>query len=96
MSRIKEDSAAKGPKAVIECLSEEVGGMLGAVASGQLPRNEKQVTNIKQRSNLIRDGTDKAADELFVVMQRAYSGRNSFGTSRQHQSQQWCLLMISK
>ena len=73
MSRIKEDSAAKGPKAVIECLSEEVGGMLGAVASEQLPRNEKQVTNIKQRSNLIRDGTDKAADELFIVMQRAYS-----------------------
>lgn len=40
ISRIKE---AKGPKAVVEILSKDVGGMLGATASGQLPKNEKQV-----------------------------------------------------
>ena len=42
ISQIKGDSAAKGPKAVIEGLSEEVGEMLGAVASGQLP-NKLQI-----------------------------------------------------
>ena len=47
MSRIKQCSVDKGPKAVVEGLSKDVGGILGATASGQLPRNEKQVSNIK-------------------------------------------------
>ena len=73
MSQIKEESLVKGPKAAVEGLSQKVGGLLGASASGQLPRNEKQISNAKQRSNATTSSMDSAADELFVVMQRAYA-----------------------
>jgi hypothetical protein len=73
LSRIKQCGVTTGPKAVVESLSKDVGGLLGATASGQLPRNEKQVSNIKLRSGLTQVGTDKVEDELFVIMQRAYS-----------------------
>lgn len=48
-----------------------MGGILGASGSGQIPRNEKQVSNAKKK-HLKSDGS-ATADELFVVMQRAIS-----------------------
>ena len=62
----------KGPRAAVEGLSLKVGGLLGATASGQLPRNEKQISNAKLRSGATKCGID-SADELFVVMQRAFT-----------------------
>lgn len=71
MVKIKEDSSDKGPREIVEDISRQVGGILGATAPGQLPRDEKQVSNMKRRS---QQGTlDSVADELFVVMQRAYA-----------------------
>ena len=64
----------KGPKATLESISREMGGVLGATASGELPRDEKQVSNTKRRSKFVDSTTsDTVADELFVVMQRAYA-----------------------
>jgi hypothetical protein len=55
-----------------------------AAAPGLLPRNEKQVSNFKMRScmtsrilNLPNISKDAAADDLFVVMQQAYSQNSS-------------------
>ena len=49
--------------------------MSGASASGELPRNEKQVTIAKKRMKLkgCEHSPSGEVDELFVVMQRAYS-----------------------
>ena len=71
MVKIKEDSSNKGPREIVEDVSRQAGGIVGAIASGQLPRDEKQISNVKRRT---QQGTmDSVADELFVVMQRAYA-----------------------
>lgn len=77
---IKEKCATEGPKSVVASLSAEVGGVLEAIAPGQLPRNEKQVTNyrsrvlLEQRHSCI-PGTsrDVAADDLFMIMQKCFT-----------------------
>ena len=75
MGRIKAKCVEHGPKATVEHLSIEVGGLTGASAPGELPRNEKQVTNVRKEAK--RKGCDCGptgeVDDLFVVMQRAYS-----------------------
>ena len=75
MGRIKAKCVEHGPKATVEHLSIEVGGLTGASAPGELPRNEKQVTNVRKEAK--RKGRDCGptgeVDDLFVVMQRAYS-----------------------
>ena len=48
-NHIKRVCAAEGPKSVVASLSAEVGVVLEASAPGQLPRDEKQVTNYKAR-----------------------------------------------
>ena len=71
MVKIKEESSNKGPREIVEVVSRQAGGIVGAIAPGQLPRDEKQISNVKRR---IQQGTmDSVADELFVVMQRAYA-----------------------
>ena len=52
MERVKEECAQLGPIAVVRQVSVEVGGVSGASASGELPRNEKQVTNARKRMKL--------------------------------------------
>ena len=42
---IKQESSKDGPKCVVASLSAKVGGVMEAKAPGQLPRDEKQVTN---------------------------------------------------
>ena len=69
LQRIKEEGVTGGPKATVELLSHEVGGVLGATAPGQLPRNEKQVVNLKSK----RCSSSAAADDLFAVMQDAHT-----------------------
>ena len=75
MVKIKGDSTNKGPRGVMEGISRQVGGILGATAPGQLPRDEKQISNVKRRT---QQGTmDSMGDELFVVMQRAYCAQDT-------------------
>lgn len=78
--RIKDECGKQGPKHVIASLSAEAGGVLEAAAPGQLPRNEKQVSYFKSRasedarlSSLPCTSRDAAADDLFIVMQKAYT-----------------------
>ena len=46
---IREQCAVEGLKSVVATLSASVGGVLTASAPGQLPRDEKQVTNFRSR-----------------------------------------------
>ena len=77
---IKHACAIEGPKSVVASLSAEVGGVLEAIAPGQLPRDEKQITNYKARVTLEQrqsclPGTsrDAAADDLFMIMHKCYT-----------------------
>ena len=66
---------------MIASLSASVGGVLQVSAPGQLPRDEKQVTNYKlsasaeQRMSICPPGTsrDVAAADLFMIMQKAFT-----------------------
>ena len=75
LARVQEKCSTCGPKGTVEQVSSEAGGGLGALAPGQLPRNEKQVANQrrKMKSTLASSGLSPAADELFAVMQRAHT-----------------------
>ena len=52
-----------GHKGVTSSTSTEVGGVLGTMGPGQLPRNEMQISNIKRRV-VIQE------DELYIMMQQ--------------------------
>lgn len=52
LDSIKEQSLNNGPKATVEQVSIEVGGMMGASGSGQLPRNEMQVQNQRRKAKI--------------------------------------------
>ena len=55
-------------------ISAQVGGIVGVSAPGILPRNSKQVVTFKKKVKYSSNCTYSIADdELFVVMQRAYS-----------------------
>ena len=56
MVKIKEDSSNKGPREIVEGVSRQVGGILRVTAPGQLPRDEKQISNVKRRSQPWDDG----------------------------------------
>ena len=75
MDQIKNECLIHGPKETVEHLSLAVGGVVSASAPGELPRNEKQVTNLRQQAKLKGNpcGPSGEVDDLFVVMQRAYS-----------------------
>lgn len=61
------------PKGTVEKISSEVGGMLCATASGQLPRNEMQVSNQRKKQKLDFGGSTSASDDLFAIMQTAHT-----------------------
>ena len=66
---IKKEGAHAGPKEVVSSLSHNVGGVMGAVAPGQLPRDEMQVSNAKRHLQFSEKGG--VSDELLIVMQKA-------------------------
>ena len=77
---IKHACAIEGPKSVVASLSAEVGGVLEATAPGQLPRDEKQITNYKARVTLEQRQSclpgasrDAVADDLFMIMHKCYT-----------------------
>ena len=53
---IKKEGAHAGPKEVISSVSRNVGGVMGAVAPGQLPRDEMQVSNAKRQLQFSEKG----------------------------------------
>lgn len=68
--QIKEKCNVDGPKATVSSISRKFGGVIGAHCPGELPRNVKQISNFKQA----RPSTsNSSSDDLFVVMQQAYS-----------------------
>ena len=78
--QIKVKCGTQGPKGVVVSLSAAAGGVLAASAPGQLPRGEKQVINFKSKmaldlrmSSFPSTSRDAAADELFLVIQKAYT-----------------------
>ena len=72
--RIKEECLVQEPDSTVSSITAEVGGIVGASAPGILPRNSKQVVNFKKKVKYSSNCTSSIADdELFVVMQRAYS-----------------------
>ena len=62
-------------KHTVASLSADAGGVLKTAAPEQLPRNEKQVSYYKAKaskcSSLPGTSQDAAADDLFVLMQKA-------------------------
>ena len=70
MKHIKSELISSNPRNVIANVSAKVGGVLEAVAPGQLPRGDMQVRNAKRSLKFQGD----VADELFTVMQRSKAG----------------------
>ena len=73
LDKIKSECLKQGPKATVKCLSFAAGGVIGISAPGQLPRDEKQVTNLRKQEKLkgLGLGPMSDADDLFVIMQQA-------------------------
>ena len=74
MAVIKEQclSGKDGPKRVVSEVSSMVGGVLCASDACELPRNEQQVSDLKQRQKKVMIAGVNSSDELAVVMQKAY------------------------
>lgn len=77
---IEDKCITAGPKHVVSRVSNSAGGVLKAITPGQLPRDEKQVSNFRSRAltsarlSLVPGvHRDAAADDLFVVMQKAFT-----------------------
>ena len=63
MKMLKEEIGESGPKAVVSSVSAKVGGVVGAVAPGQLPRGEMQVSNVKRSLKF----HSNAGDEYYML-----------------------------
>ena len=80
LERVRHESRSKGPKQTVASVSAAVGGLTEAECPGALPRNEKQVTNLRQsmkrRPQLLANPLACPGDELFVLMQQSKLGDN--------------------
>jgi len=75
LDSIKKECLQQGPKSMLEKICAKAGGTLHAVASGQLPCSEKQITTVAAKEKLKKrpGGSTVEYDDLFVVMQRAHA-----------------------
>ena len=68
----------QGPDNTVSLITAGQGGILSASAPGKLLRDAKHVSNFKRKLSYQHKGPENhlgaAADDLFVVMQQAYSG----------------------
>lgn len=76
MEKIKQECTASGPKQVVSSVSNCVGGVMNATDPCELPRDEQQVSKLKQRVKFkctagAATGTYRS-DEFAVVMQKAF------------------------
>ncbi len=77
MEQIRHKVKLKGPKEALAAVSAAAGGITGASRPGELPRDEKQVSNVRQALKVakrISAVPGDPADELFVLMQQAKLG----------------------
>ena len=65
---IRKEGGHAGPNEVVSSISHNVGGVMGAVAPGQLPQDEMQVSNAKRQLQFSEKGG--MSDELLIVMQK--------------------------
>ena len=76
MNMIKRKCKGSGPKEVVGGVCAQLGGVLEVSDVCELPRDEQQVSQVKQRlkqkSNLSTYGVSHSNDEIAVVMQKAY------------------------
>ena len=65
-----------GPKRTVSVVSSNLGGVIGASSSGELPRNERQATYMKHRSGKSHPDSscDPRVDQVFAIMQQAKLG----------------------
>ena len=72
---IKSEPSCSGPKATVASVSTKVGGLLDTSCPGQLPRSERQVTYVRQKSKCLPlsfpQSSWNPADELYTVMFQA-------------------------
>ena len=71
---MQSESQHSGPKRTISVVFDKFGGVIGASSSCELPRNERQISYIKQRSNTKAQhtvGLSPLADQVFVLMQQS-------------------------
>lgn len=81
LSAIKEECVSgKGPKEVVSKVSTAVGGIKNALDACELPRNERQVSYVKQqlKTNSSPLSSVSATDVLSVVMHKAYMEDQQF------------------
>ena len=64
---IKKEGAHAGPKQVVSSVSHNVGGVMGAVAPGQLPQDEMQVSNAKRQLQFSEKSGMGEMDELYSL-----------------------------
>lgn len=79
VQHIKSECVLNSPKEVVASVSSTAGGIVGAGYPGELPRNEQQVSNFKQRKPRVV-GADTAinmsvhteANDLYTIMLQAH------------------------
>ena len=64
LKMVKGELEASGPKDIMSSVSRKVGGVMGAAAPGQLPRDETQISNAKRTLKF----HENQGDELYVMM----------------------------
>lgn len=77
MEQIRHNVQSKGPKETLAIVSAAAGGITGASHPGELPRDEKQVSNMRQSLKAAKRMSalpGDPADELFILMQQAKLG----------------------
>ena len=75
MLKMKEEcEKGYGPKKVVSEVSAQVGGLIAAADSCEIPHNEQQVTKLKVRMKSSSTGSNLCppSDELGVIMQQAF------------------------
>ncbi len=76
---VGSQSMSHGPKQVLSIVSRELGGVQNASSPCELPRNERQVSYIRNKSKASRvpsqgGAIDPLADQVFAMMQSAKLG----------------------
>ena len=77
MEQIRQRVLSKGPKEVLAAVSATKGGITGASCPGELPRDEKQESNIRRALKITKRMSEvpgDPADDLFLIMQQAKLG----------------------
>ena len=71
--KIQSESKFRGPKSILNSVSNDVGGVIGAKGPCDLPRNERQVCYIKKKSTSAAEQPGKPPDEILALLFRAKS-----------------------